>query len=190
MMHIRVGTLCLFLTAVSAASGYSQTPTPTIATDILKADIDAVLKHTGTEGAGVDRQIKVVDIGKYNVAVGVLHRGPVKEGTPVSGISHAHVTEVYYVISGAGTLVTGGTVANARPLPVDGEIVKVAVGPSTNGLMEGGQRRPVAAGDVIIIPPGVAHGFSEVKDHITYLSVRPDPDHILPAGYVHPALKK
>ena len=43
------------------------------ATDVLKADIEAVLS---SPDGGVDRQISVVDIGKLNVAVGVLHRGP------------------------------------------------------------------------------------------------------------------
>ena len=45
-------------------------------------------------------------------------------------------------------------------------------------------------GDVVIIPAGVYHGFSEVADHIEYVSVRPDLDKVLPAGYVNPALAK
>ena len=157
---------------------------------ITKADIETVLKHVGTEGAGADRQIKVVDLGKYNVAVGVLRRGPSKAGAPVSAISHDYVTEVYYVISGGGTLVTGGTVLNPTPLPASGELVKVAVGSTVTGTFEGGDRMTVAAGDVVIIPAGVPHGFTDVKEQVTYLSIRPDPEHVLPAGYVHPAIRK
>jgi mannose-6-phosphate isomerase-like protein (cupin superfamily) len=189
---MRAGIVAAVLMGVAfmPAGTLTQSRPATEATDITKAQIEAVLKHTGTEGVGTDRQIKVVDMGKYNVGVGILHRGPMKDGAPVTGIIHAQVTEVYYVTSGAGTLVTGGTVKNAKPFPSDGEIVKVAVGPSTLGPMEGGQKRPVAAGDIVIIPPGVAHGFSEVKDHVTYLSIRPDADHVLPAGYIHPAIRK
>ena len=44
-------------------------------------------------------------------------------------------------------------------------------------------------GDVIIVPPGVAHWFSKVDTDMNYLVVRVDPDHILPAGYVHPAVQ-
>ena len=44
------------------------------------------------------------------------------------------------------------------------------------------------AGDIIIIPNKVAHGWSQVTDHVTYLSVRPDPDRVLPGGYVYPLL--
>ena len=27
-----------------------------------------------------------------------------------------------------------------------------------------------------------------LSDHVDYVSVRPDPDHVLPAGYAHPLL--
>ena len=37
---------------------------------------------------------------------------------------------------------------------------------------------------------GVGHGWSQITDHVTYLSVRPDPDRVLPAGYVYPLLLK
>jgi hypothetical protein len=36
----------------------------------------------------------------------------------------------------------------------------------------------------------VAHGWSQVTDHVDYLSVRPDPDRVLPAGWVYPLLLK
>jgi len=44
--------------------------------------------------------------------------------------------------------------------------------------------------ETYIIPTGVGHGWSQVTDHVTYLSVRPDPDRVLPAGYVYPLLLK
>ena len=161
---------------------------PVIATDIKRAEVEAVVKHpTG----GTDRLITAVDMGAYNVGVGVLRRGPTKPGAPVGAINHEHVTEVYYIVSGSGTLLTGGVVEGAKPLPPDGEIVKVAVGPSNQGTFkQAAQSRKVGPGDIIIIPPGVYHGFTDVADHVEYVSVRPDPDHVLPAGYVHPLLKK
>jgi quercetin dioxygenase-like cupin family protein len=36
------------------------------------------------------------------------------------------------------------------------------------------------AGDVIIIPAGTGHWFTEIPDHITYMMVRIDPDKIVP----------
>ena len=70
-------------------------------------------------------------------------------------------------------------------------MVKIAVGESFSATFkEPAQSRKVGPGDIIIIPPGVYHGFSDVPEQIDYVSVRPDPDHVLPAGYVHPLLKK
>ena len=75
-----------------------------LATDVLQADIEEVLN---SPDGGIDRQIRVVDIGKLNVAVGILHRGPTGDSTgPTTAIEHSQVTEVYYVVSGLGTLVT------------------------------------------------------------------------------------
>jgi quercetin dioxygenase-like cupin family protein len=39
-----------------------------------------------------------------------------------------------------------------------------------------------------VVPPGVAHWFSAVESDVNYLVVRVDADHVLPAGYVNPAL--
>jgi mannose-6-phosphate isomerase-like protein (cupin superfamily) len=172
----------------SAALVAQSAKPPVIATDITAAEVEAVVKHpTG----GTDRLMKAVDMGGYNVGVGVLRRGPTKPGAPVGAIMHEKITEVYYVVSGSGTLLTGGTVVNAAPTPADSEIVKVAVGPSVQGTFkEPAQRRKVSAGDIVIIPPGVFHGFDEVTTSVEYVAVRPDPEHVLPAGWVHPAIKK
>jgi D-lyxose ketol-isomerase len=99
------------------------------------------------------------------------------------------VTEVYHIIEGAGTFVTGGEMVEPTPSPADGNTVKVLVGPSTGGTaIRGGQTRRVGPGDVIVIPPGVAHWFSVVESDMNYLVVRVDADHVLPAGYVNPAI--
>ena len=100
---------------------------------------------------GADRQIKVVDVGKLNVGVGVLTQGARKTapGEPVAGISHAQVTEVYYVLSGTGILITGSEIDGPVPLDPASEVVKVAVGPSHRATFMGGERRSVAPGDVL-----------------------------------------
>ena len=50
-------------------------------------------------------------------------------------------------------------------------------------------KRMVKEGDIVIIPSGVPHGWSDIPNHVDYLSFRPS-DHILTAGYVHPSIKK
>ena len=176
------------LLVMAQAVTRSQSGTPQrSAVDITNVDIRATIK-TAPADAVMDLQIRVVDIGTYNVAVGVLHRAAKAKQT---AISHSQVTEVYHIIEGAGTLVTGGEMLEATPSPADGNTVKVLVGPSTGGTsIRGGQSRRVGPGDVIVIPPGVAHWFSAVESDMNYLVVRIDAEHVLPAGYVNPAITR
>jgi mannose-6-phosphate isomerase-like protein (cupin superfamily) len=176
--------LAMLLAMLQTETRSQSAPSQPSAVDITNADIRATIK-TAPADAVMDQQIRVVDIGTYNVAVGVLHRAARAKQT---AISHAQVTEVYHIIEGAGTFVTGGEMLEPTASPADGNTVKVLVGPSTGGTsIRGGQSRRVGPGDVIIIPPGVAHWFSAVESDMNYLVVRIDADHVLPAGYVNPA---
>ena len=181
--------VAMIVLGVAAPLAAQSKPLPPVV-GITKAEIDAVLKHTGKEGAGVDRQIKVADLEGYRLGVGILHRGPTKPGAPIAAISHSQVTEAFYIVSGTGTLVTGTAVENARDFPPETEFVRLAVGPSAGGVFKGGDRRPLAPGDVVIVPAGMPHGFDDITDHLTYLSIRPDLAGVLPSGYVHPAIKQ
>ncbi len=92
------------------------------------------------------------------------------------------------MLSGEGTLVTGGSVSAGPDFPAGTSVVDVLVGPSFRATSEGGRSRQVSEGDVVVIPAGVFHAWSEIPDHVTYLSIRPDPEGVLPAGYVHPVI--
>jgi hypothetical protein len=174
---------------------------------------------------GVDRQIVTTDIGKLNLSVGIVHRGPTNAPAPgatgaagaagatgaaaqqgeacgekgsaaagpgtASGIAHDGQTETYIIVSGGGTLVTGGKIVNGRKSGPESQVTKVLNGPSCSGRIEGADvvRKVVKTGDIIIIPAGVPHGWIDITDHVDYLSVRPDPDRLL-APYVNPAFKK
>src|SRR5690242_19756203 len=78
---------------------------PAYAFDIPKADIDYLLKNN----PGGDKQIRVVDMGKYNMGIGVIHRGPTndKPGDPIHVLYHDYTAETYIIISGSGILTTG-----------------------------------------------------------------------------------
>jgi hypothetical protein len=161
---------------------------PTIAFDITKAEIDNVLKNAPPSPP--DRQLRVVDMGKYNLVVGIVHRGPTddKPGDPITVIYHDYTPETYIIVSGSGILTTGGVIENKR---ASAGVPNVMNGPSGGGTAgAGAYSRRVQEGDIIIIPNQVAHGWSQITDHVTYLSVRPDPDRVLPAGYVYPLLLK
>ena len=215
--------------ALAPAVGLAQSK-PTSATYITDEEVKAV-----NALPGVDRTIKVVDIGPENYAVGVIHRGatgargagggaaaagggaarggaaaggagrggaqqgepcgeqstaPTTGGTP-GMIAHDQQTEGYLIISGGGTLVTGGKIVNGRKSAADAEVTKVLNGPSCSGTSVGGDmvKKVVKTGDIIIIPAGVPHGWTDIGDHVDYLSFRPSA-RVLEAGYTNPAIKK
>jgi hypothetical protein len=186
---IIVGVLGVFAIPLSPTIARAQNgAAPTIAFDITKAEIDLVLKNAPPSPP--DRQLRVVDMGKYNMGVGIVHRGPTndKPGDPIPVIYHDFTPETYIIVSGSGVLTTGGVIENKR---ASAGVPNVMNGPSGGGTAgAGAYSRVVHEGDIMIIPNLVAHGWSQITDHVTYLSVRPDPDRVLPAGYVYPLLLK
>ncbi|MFO1077165.1 MAG: heme-binding protein [Planctomycetota bacterium] len=76
---------------------------------------------------------------------------------------HATETDVIYVLGGAATMVTGGTV-------VGGE--RVAPDEVRGSAIEGGQSRELRAGDVLVVPKGTPHWFRRVEAPFTYYVVK------------------
>lgn len=152
------------------------------ATDVTRQELLTVLEGMGNS---IDRQIKVgaLDIG--NIAVGILRRGSDRDsdGEP-RGLVHTRVSEVYYILSGGGTLLTGGEHVDQGP-PQD---LGILVGPSYTATSEGGTVRAVWEGDIVIIPAGTVHVWLHIPDEVVYVSIRPDPHGVLPAGYVNPEI--
>jgi len=177
--------LAVFVAAPVTRAEPPNTP-PVVAFDILKADIDLLLKNSPP---AIDQQIRVVDMGEYNLGVGIIHRGPTndKPGDPITGPYHDYTAETYIILSGGGILTTGGTMLDKKP----SSNVNVMNGPGGNGTAgPGAYSRKVGPGDIIIIPEGMLHAWSQITDQVTYLSIRPDPNRKLPAGYVNPLLLK
>lgn len=213
-MRRNILQLVAFAFAAAPAVGLAQAPTDAIL--ISAADIQAVLKYAAeTKRTIPDNQVRVIDMGAYQLAVGVVHRGamgaqaaaagrgtaPPPAPQPAcgearpgakgpNGIFHDATAETYIVISGSGTLITGGTVVNGRRSAAESEVTTVLNGPSCSGTMVGYTSREVREGDIIVIAERVPHGFSAIPDHITYLSVRPDMKKVLQRGYVNPGIAK
>jgi mannose-6-phosphate isomerase-like protein (cupin superfamily) len=76
---------------------------------------------------------------------------------------HLRDADVIYVLEGATTFVTGGTVVDARTTAPD-EIRGSAI--------ENGEARRLAQGDVIIVPKGTPHWFKEVEEPVLYYVVK------------------
>lgn len=175
--------MVLFAAAVAVQAQPSGARAPAV--DVGNAEVQATIEKTKSSAVS-DRQLRVVNInGEYNVGVGIVHRSKTNGPQTASGLEHSEITEVYHVISGNATLVTGGALENGKPAPADSAVVKVLNGPSTSGSgIRNGVSRQIGPGDIVVIPPNTPHWFSAVdSDQIVYLVVRVDPHKVLPSGY-------
>lgn len=151
-----------------------QSPIP--AADVTAEVIQSTVEYMKAEGI-TDVPIKTIDAGGHNVGVAVIYR-PAAEDIG-GGAVHSEVTEVYYVIEGRGTLVTGGQLVDPRERELTARRLEVN-GPGFSGSnIQGGVSRPVGPGDVVIIPAGTPHKFSEVTEDITYTCIRLDPGQVM-----------
>ena len=129
----------------------------------------------------VDQQVRSVDVGKTQVGIGIVHRSKLLQPAESSVAEHDLVSEVYHIIDGSATLVTGPDIVDEKRRPATGQNVREFNGPGNNGAsIRNGVSHHLVAGDVIVIPAGTGHWFTRIDDHITYLIVRIDPDKAVP----------
>ena len=179
MLGLLALLFALFAVASDAAAPQNAgSPASSLpATYVSAADIQGNLSAAPNSATNPLPNIRVVDAGGYNVAVGAIHR---PETPPGVAAVHFKVTEIYHVTDGAATLVTGGTMVDAKTRPPDAISVKLEDGPGASGTaIQGGVSRRIKAGDVVVIPAGVPHWFSKIEGSITYVVVRVDPDRLL-----------
>lgn len=93
----------------------------------------------------------VVEAGGGQIVVRRRQEGPNNASV------HDDLTEVYNIVGGSGTFVTGGAIANPKE--------------RTLGIA-GGVARQVKAGDFVVLPPGTPHWFSKIDGSITYVETR------------------
>ena len=179
---------------------------------ITRAQID---QGVNLPTKAIDRMLRIVDLDGYQLGItaakheankgkstAATGRGPNSKscGTatappggdegPGDGIYHADTTETYMILSGTGTLVTGGQILNGFWSATDSDTDRILTGPSCIGLMVGKlTKQKVSEGDVVVIPAGVAHGWLDLEAEITYLIVRTDTKNNLQHGYVNPAIR-
>jgi len=160
----------------------AQDPQPTCkmcpATYISNDELQAYLKRAIANNI-VDQQVRAVDVGKSNVDVAMVYRG--KLTAPGEVAEHDLVSEVYHIIDGAATLVTGPELVDKKRRPADANNVKMLNGPGNGAAsIRNGVVHHLTPGDVIVIPAGTGHWFTKIDDHITYLMIRVDPDKVTP----------
>ena len=149
-------TVCVLLSTQS----FAQRGTPPPPTDRTKAsymsaaEVRAAIAKLPTDRA--QSSVRVFTLAPYNV--NIEHRQPMAQGASV----HPDRSELFYIIEGSATMLTGGKLAG------EGKTI------------EGGVSQKFAPGDWLMVPSGVPHQFIDIKSGpITILSlhlpdVKPD----------------
>ena len=137
---------------MGALAGRDKAPADK-AIDLTQEDLAAVVREMPGKNLATTR---LLEGGYYSVNIRQL-TGP--------ETAHLHTTSltIYVVREGSGTLITGGTIVDAKGQPV-------APGRAGDDL-RGGVARTVKAGDIIVTPPGVPHFMRDVKDHIVFMNL-------------------
>lgn len=156
-----LSTLALLLSLFA-----DQAPPPAAAVFITKEEHEATLTEQMAKNV-VDQPIKLADVLGGKASVATLHRAKPE----ASALIHDSVTETYYILSGSGTIVTGGSLGGAKPI----DLSKFNAGMGQSGTRIGGESRKVKPGDIIIIPAGLPHSFSQLDGPISYLVYRFEP---------------
>jgi mannose-6-phosphate isomerase-like protein (cupin superfamily) len=191
---------------------FAQTGAPTTATVITKEEI-AKISATEQSQRTRDENAKVVDIGDgYSMELGIIHRQSTRTPAPPrpagaapppergpcgrtmatlppgglpGGLTHDTQTEGYYIVSGGGTAFIDGYIVNGKhgTANPDGG----PNGPTCGGTAYDSKKIELKVGDVLIVPPGVVHGWADIPDHVDYLSFRPSHG-VMKNGWVNPTI--
>lgn len=128
--------------------GPAPTPTDlTKGTAMTDAELHAMIAKVGNDRASVSNRVFTL-AGQMPYTVNVEHRTNQAQGAAI----HNTEAELFYVIDGSATMVTGGTL----------------VGGTTNGAnvagtsIDGGVSTKLGKGDFFMVPEGVPHWFSQI----------------------------
>ena len=155
MLNIRNTVLAgVVVIAIAAAQ---EKPSAGIVTVFDHTKLDASFEKALASGGSSLLWSRTSSKGTYNVDA--HSRDSVKSVCKPEGCSHKDYTAVVYVVSGAATMVVGGTAKNSAPDKFGGQYI------------QGGESRRISKGDVFIMPPDTFHWYKDVEAPFRYLEV-------------------
>jgi mannose-6-phosphate isomerase-like protein (cupin superfamily) len=119
--------------------------------------LDASFAKALSNGGGNLLWSRTSSIGTYTVST--HSRESVKAACKPEGCGHTGYTAVVYVVSGAATMVVGGTVKASAPDKFGGQSI------------QGGESHRISKGDVFIMPPDTVHWYKDVEAPFRYIEV-------------------
>jgi quercetin dioxygenase-like cupin family protein len=158
-------TICATSLLLAVSSG--------VATASAQASPAQAAGPTGfASGADVQAQIREM-LAEMKPDQWFMWRPLVRDGATVAAIEiwkkpgrpavHPAEAEYAIVLEGAGTLVSGGAMADSKVS--NANLVE-------GSRIEGGATRPLGPGDVILIPAGVPHWFGITGDRLVLLGIK------------------
>jgi mannose-6-phosphate isomerase-like protein (cupin superfamily) len=161
MSKIRA-TLIAVLAVIAFLASHASTvaqekPSVGVITVIDHQKLDASFNEALSNGGSAVVWAHKVSGADYNVSA--HSRESVKSACKPEGCSHQGFTAVVYVVSGAATLVVGGSAKAGAQDKSSGQPVA------------GGESHRVSKGDVYLVPPNTIHWYKDVEAPFRYLEV-------------------
>jgi mannose-6-phosphate isomerase-like protein (cupin superfamily) len=146
------------LLVLSTAALVAQQPAPVaMKTFASQADVAALIakaKSERKEGQPLLSQ-PILRLAPYNA--NLEYRASVGAAS-----LHEKEAEMFYVIQGSATLVTGGKLVNESRTNAEN---------LTGTAIEGGESRPLTQGAFVIVPEGTPHWFSPINETLILMSL-------------------
>ena len=140
------------LAAQAAAPAPDMTKGAYMSATDAAAAVAATASKQGTTPNGVTR---VLQLAPYTV--NIEHRIPLAQSAAV----HEKEAELFYVVDGSATLVTGGMLVNPT-----------RNGDNLSGTgITGGTSQKMSKGDFMLIPQGVAHWITDIQGSFTPMTL-------------------
>lgn len=149
--YLPLSAIASLAVGLLAPSARAQTPPPP-PTEVVYFSHDAVKQKFEKGGAFLVNSA-------YKVLAG--HRNHLT--SPAAVEIHLKDTDVFYILSGSATFVTGGTAVN---------ITTIAPNEEHAESIQGGTERHLGKGDVIVIPPNTPHQFLSTDGAFLYFVVK------------------
>lgn len=145
------------------ATGVAPTPAVTVS----EADWMATMARSAANNT-LDTKVGETAVKGGVVRVGVIYRSRPE----TRALVHQELTEIYMIVEGSGTLVTGGTATDSQPVS---DPPNLGLTPNFFVTQVGGEVRRVGPGDIVIIPAGLPHRLSEIDGPMSYTIYRFEP---------------